>query len=178
MCIVIVSCDITEFGLLEGVQLLQFAVTRQSVVLWVAERAVCHSWCCFYNCCSFQKHPNLHSPSQFKHLWYRKSWQAEIHSLLKVHFQANIQANQSNPISSPWNCPNWYHPVLCLQAFHVIPFFILVFSSCMLESFLRNRSSLDHEATAMMKAQFMSLWDGIETSSTTQVTQPELVLTL
>lgn len=48
----------------------------------------------------------------------------------------------------------------------------------MLESFLRNRSSLDHEATAMMKAQFMSLWDGIDTSSTTQVTQPELTLTL
>ncbi|XP_036955207.1 ATPase family AAA domain-containing protein 1-A isoform X1 [Acanthopagrus latus] len=38
-----------------------------------------------------------------------------------------------------------------------------------IESFLRNRSSLDHEATAMMKAQFMSLWDGIDTSSTTQV---------
>ncbi|XP_054629652.1 outer mitochondrial transmembrane helix translocase isoform X3 [Dunckerocampus dactyliophorus] len=37
------------------------------------------------------------------------------------------------------------------------------------ESFLRNRSSLDHEATAMMKAQFMSLWDGLETSSATQV---------
>ncbi|XP_019740874.1 outer mitochondrial transmembrane helix translocase [Hippocampus comes] len=38
-----------------------------------------------------------------------------------------------------------------------------------IESFLRNRSSLDHEATAMMKAQFMSLWDGMETSSATQV---------
>ncbi|XP_068594731.1 outer mitochondrial transmembrane helix translocase [Brachionichthys hirsutus] len=38
-----------------------------------------------------------------------------------------------------------------------------------IESFLRNRSSLDHEATAMMKAQFMSLWDGLETSSTSQV---------
>uniref|UniRef100_A0A8D0ANQ0 Outer mitochondrial transmembrane helix translocase n=1 Tax=Sander lucioperca TaxID=283035 RepID=A0A8D0ANQ0_SANLU len=38
-----------------------------------------------------------------------------------------------------------------------------------MESFLRNRSSLDHEATAMMKAQFMSLWDGLDTSSTTQV---------
>ncbi|XP_070690363.1 outer mitochondrial transmembrane helix translocase [Pempheris klunzingeri] len=38
-----------------------------------------------------------------------------------------------------------------------------------IESFLRNRSSLDHEATAMMKAQFMSLWDGLDTSSTTQV---------
>lgn len=43
-----------------------------------------------------------------------------------------------------------------------------------LESFLRNRSSLDHEATAMMKAQFMSLWDGLDTSSTTQVGQTEL----
>ncbi|XP_036383839.1 ATPase family AAA domain-containing protein 1-A [Megalops cyprinoides] len=32
-----------------------------------------------------------------------------------------------------------------------------------IDSFLRNRSSLDHEATAMMKAQFMSLWDGLET---------------
>ncbi|XP_029019323.1 outer mitochondrial transmembrane helix translocase [Betta splendens] len=38
-----------------------------------------------------------------------------------------------------------------------------------IESFLRNRSSLDHEATAMMKAQFMSLWDGLDTSSNTQV---------
>ncbi|KAM7018902.1 outer mitochondrial transmembrane helix translocase [Tautogolabrus adspersus] len=38
-----------------------------------------------------------------------------------------------------------------------------------IESFLRNRSSLDHEATAMMKAQFMSLWDGLDTSSITQV---------
>ncbi|XP_072289856.1 outer mitochondrial transmembrane helix translocase [Eucyclogobius newberryi] len=38
-----------------------------------------------------------------------------------------------------------------------------------IESFLRNRSSLDHEATAMMKAQFMSLWDGLDTSTTTQV---------
>ncbi|XP_076003695.1 outer mitochondrial transmembrane helix translocase [Genypterus blacodes] len=38
-----------------------------------------------------------------------------------------------------------------------------------IDSFLRNRSSLDHEATAMMKAQFMSLWDGLDTSSTSQV---------
>ncbi|XP_038129515.1 ATPase family AAA domain-containing protein 1-A isoform X1 [Cyprinodon tularosa] len=38
-----------------------------------------------------------------------------------------------------------------------------------IESFLRNRSSLDHEATAMMKAQFMSLWDGLDTSLTTKV---------
>ncbi|XP_007557039.1 outer mitochondrial transmembrane helix translocase [Poecilia formosa] len=38
-----------------------------------------------------------------------------------------------------------------------------------IESFLRNRSSLDHEATAMMKAQFMSLWDGLDTTLTTQV---------
>ncbi|KAK7877146.1 hypothetical protein WMY93_032126 [Mugilogobius chulae] len=32
-----------------------------------------------------------------------------------------------------------------------------------IDSFLRNRSSSDHEATAMMKAQFMSLWDGLDT---------------
>lgn len=29
------------------------------------------------------------------------------------------------------------------------------------DSFLRARSSHDHEATAMMKAQFMALWDGL-----------------
>lgn len=29
-----------------------------------------------------------------------------------------------------------------------------------IDSFLRARSANDHEATAMMKAQFMSLWDG------------------
>ncbi|XP_062874339.1 outer mitochondrial transmembrane helix translocase isoform X2 [Trichomycterus rosablanca] len=38
-----------------------------------------------------------------------------------------------------------------------------------IDSFLRSRSSLDHEATAMMKAQFMSLWDGLETGQNTQV---------
>nr|XP_005995310.1 PREDICTED: ATPase family AAA domain-containing protein 1-A-like [Latimeria chalumnae] len=32
-----------------------------------------------------------------------------------------------------------------------------------IDSFLRNRSDLDHEATVMMKAQFMSLWDGLDT---------------
>ena len=32
-----------------------------------------------------------------------------------------------------------------------------------LDSFLRSRNSQDHEATAMMKAQFMSLWDGLIT---------------
>nr|XP_033798221.1 ATPase family AAA domain-containing protein 1 isoform X2 [Geotrypetes seraphini]XP_033798222.1 ATPase family AAA domain-containing protein 1 isoform X2 [Geotrypetes seraphini]XP_033798223.1 ATPase family AAA domain-containing protein 1 isoform X2 [Geotrypetes seraphini] len=38
-----------------------------------------------------------------------------------------------------------------------------------IDSFLRNRSSSDHEATAMMKAQFMSLWDGLETDFNCQV---------
>lgn len=32
-----------------------------------------------------------------------------------------------------------------------------------IDSFLRTRNSQDHEATAMMKAQFMSLWDGLIT---------------
>jgi SpoVK/Ycf46/Vps4 family AAA+-type ATPase len=34
-----------------------------------------------------------------------------------------------------------------------------------IDSFLRNRNTHDHEATAMMKAQFMSLWDGLITDS-------------
>lgn len=34
-----------------------------------------------------------------------------------------------------------------------------------IDSFLRIRNSQDHEATAMMKAQFMSLWDGLITDS-------------
>lgn len=34
-----------------------------------------------------------------------------------------------------------------------------------IDSFLRSRSSSDHEATAMMKAQFMSLWDGLVTDN-------------
>uniref|UniRef100_A0A674B7S7 Outer mitochondrial transmembrane helix translocase n=1 Tax=Salmo trutta TaxID=8032 RepID=A0A674B7S7_SALTR len=38
-----------------------------------------------------------------------------------------------------------------------------------IDSFLRSRSSSDHEATAMMKAQFMSLWDGLETDYNCQV---------
>ncbi len=32
-----------------------------------------------------------------------------------------------------------------------------------IDSFLRTRDSHDHEATAMVKAQFMQLWDGLET---------------
>lgn len=32
-----------------------------------------------------------------------------------------------------------------------------------IDSFLRMRNSTDHEATAMMKAQFMSFWDGLST---------------
>ncbi|XP_042072795.1 outer mitochondrial transmembrane helix translocase-like [Haplochromis burtoni] len=38
-----------------------------------------------------------------------------------------------------------------------------------IDSFLRSRSSRDHEVTAMMKAQFMSLWDGLETDHQCQV---------
>ncbi|XP_063167581.1 outer mitochondrial transmembrane helix translocase-like [Candoia aspera] len=38
-----------------------------------------------------------------------------------------------------------------------------------IDAFLRNRSRTDHEATAMMKAEFMSLWDGLQTESNCQV---------
>ena len=41
-----------------------------------------------------------------------------------------------------------------------------------LDSFLRMRDKTDHEATAMMKAQFMSLWDG------KQIVTEELLFTL
>ncbi|XP_031553826.1 ATPase family AAA domain-containing protein 1-like [Actinia tenebrosa] len=38
-----------------------------------------------------------------------------------------------------------------------------------IDSFLRARDKTDHEATAMMKAQFMSLWDGLLTDRDCQV---------
>lgn len=38
-----------------------------------------------------------------------------------------------------------------------------------IDSFLRSRDSQDHEATAMMKAQFMCLWDGLITDPNCQV---------
>lgn len=38
-----------------------------------------------------------------------------------------------------------------------------------IDSFLRSRDSHDHEATAMVKAQFMTLWDGLETDQNCQV---------
>ncbi|XP_044759038.1 outer mitochondrial transmembrane helix translocase-like [Coccinella septempunctata] len=38
-----------------------------------------------------------------------------------------------------------------------------------IDSFLRSRSATDHEATAMMKAQFMSWWDGLITDSNCSV---------
>lgn len=38
-----------------------------------------------------------------------------------------------------------------------------------IDSFLRSRDSHDHEATAMIKAQFMTLWDGLETDKDCQV---------
>ena len=37
------------------------------------------------------------------------------------------------------------------------------------DSFLRSRTSTDHEATAMMKTQFMSFWDGLVTESSCQI---------
>ena len=33
------------------------------------------------------------------------------------------------------------------------------------DSFLRSRTSSDHEATAMIKTQFMSFWDGLMTDN-------------
>ncbi|CAD6997852.1 unnamed protein product [Ceratitis capitata] len=38
-----------------------------------------------------------------------------------------------------------------------------------IDSFLRSRNSNDHEATAMMKTQFMMLWDGLSTNSNSTV---------
>lgn len=38
-----------------------------------------------------------------------------------------------------------------------------------IDSFLRSRASHDHEATAMMKAQFMAQWDGLLTSANSRV---------
>ncbi|XP_074595916.1 outer mitochondrial transmembrane helix translocase-like [Brevipalpus obovatus] len=38
-----------------------------------------------------------------------------------------------------------------------------------IDSFLRSRDSHDHEATAMLKAQFMSLWDGLLSSRKSRV---------
>ena len=40
---------------------------------------------------------------------------------------------------------------------------------CFLDSFLRSRSSTDHEATAMIKTQFMSFWDGLTTDNDARV---------
>jgi SpoVK/Ycf46/Vps4 family AAA+-type ATPase len=34
-----------------------------------------------------------------------------------------------------------------------------------IDSFLRERKSQDHEATSMMKAEFMTLWDGLNTGN-------------
>ncbi|KAI8813451.1 P-loop containing nucleoside triphosphate hydrolase protein [Cladochytrium replicatum] len=38
-----------------------------------------------------------------------------------------------------------------------------------IDSFLRERKSNDHEATSMMKAEFMSLWDGLSTGDSTRI---------
>ena len=38
-----------------------------------------------------------------------------------------------------------------------------------IDSFLRSRNSNDHEATAMMKTQFMMLWDGLNTENGSSV---------
>lgn len=55
------------------------------------------------------------------------------------------------------------------------PFAKLFFFSLLSDAFLRNRSEADHEATAMMKAEFMSLWDGLETGTNCQVPPPRSV---
>ena len=38
-----------------------------------------------------------------------------------------------------------------------------------IDSFLRSRQSNDHEVTAMMKAEFMSLWDGLTTDDEARI---------
>ncbi|GAA5853867.1 hypothetical protein JCM9279_005750 [Rhodotorula babjevae] len=38
-----------------------------------------------------------------------------------------------------------------------------------IDSFLRERSRADHEVTGMMKAEFMSMWDGLTTSNDTRI---------
>jgi len=38
-----------------------------------------------------------------------------------------------------------------------------------IDSFLRSRQSNDHEVTAMMKAEFMSLWDGLTTDDDVRI---------
>jgi SpoVK/Ycf46/Vps4 family AAA+-type ATPase len=38
-----------------------------------------------------------------------------------------------------------------------------------IDSFLRERSMGDHEAMGMMKAEFMTLWDGLESDSQTRI---------
>lgn len=43
--------------------------------------------------------------------------------------------------------------------------FINIVTIFLSDSFLRVRNTHDHEATAMMKAQFMALWDGLVTDS-------------
>ncbi len=40
---------------------------------------------------------------------------------------------------------------------------------CLVDSFLRLRQRQDHEATAMMKAQFMSAWDGFSSDKCCRV---------
>lgn len=57
-----------------------------------------------------------------------------------------------------------YHNVFCAIS-NVVKYSVDFF----IDSFLRARNSQDHEATAMMKAQFMSLWDGLITDSSCTV---------
>lgn len=38
-----------------------------------------------------------------------------------------------------------------------------------IDAFLRSRQTSDHETTAMMKAQFMSLWDGLDSDSSARI---------
>jgi SpoVK/Ycf46/Vps4 family AAA+-type ATPase len=38
-----------------------------------------------------------------------------------------------------------------------------------IDSFLRERKSNDHEATSMMKAEFMTLWDGLANTNDVRI---------
>ena len=56
--------------------------------------------------------------------------------------------------------------VLFLQALKLQPSIIFIDE---IDSFLRSRSGNDHEATLMIKTQFMSFWDGLITDPACQV---------
>ena len=91
----------------------------------------------------------------YNYKWYRISWL--------------ILFPGSGTLQTSWPDPEFFIPFWVWGMVFCSVECVLGIVVTMTDSLLRVRDQHDHEATAMIKAQFMQLWDGLATDNTSTV---------